>query len=133
MCESNSSPEWKFQVILLVFFFFLETNIAAFHLTEISHSFLQSRILGTFPLYLQKIANLFSVWMTSNKIKLYCTVPGHTRELEFVYYRFLCFSLSYQIAHYFLQDRLFEIYRVGCKCVLFTIPHISPFPPFPNI
>lgn len=74
--------------------FFLETNTVVFHLTEISHSFLHSHIPGTFPLYLQKIANLFSVWMTSNKIKLYCTVLGHTWELEFVCCQFLCFSLS---------------------------------------
>lgn len=74
--------------------FCLETNNAEFHLTEISHSPLHLHILGAFPLYLQKIANLFSVWMTSNKIKLYCTVLGHTRELEFVYYQFLCFFLS---------------------------------------
>lgn len=41
--------------------FFLEMNTAVFHLTEISHSPLHLHILETFPLYLQKIAILFSV------------------------------------------------------------------------
>lgn len=43
------------------FCFLLEANTAVFHLTEISHFPLHIHILGTFPLYLQKIANLFSV------------------------------------------------------------------------